>query len=328
MDRRDLLKLAGGAALARFGAGCDRLVVMSTGDGDIFIDPVTSNAAFYVYACCGVPDIDPATHETAITHEGVELARITPAFLQSLSLRTKEHTLMCIGSTPRIQNISNAVWGGLPLTEVLDALGVTVPSSAVGLKIVGADAYDAGLPIEDLIEGPIWLVWEMNGEALPMEHGAPARLLVPGKFGVKNLKWLDEIAFVDEPHVSWWTTRGWDEAATYKPNTLIASPLVGTPFVAGQTVRVVGTAYAGRDPVTAVDVRVDDGPWVPASLDYAPGTADIWALWSFDWVAESGTHTVQARCTTESGGLSEAYAEDPNRFDGWEGSMSVTLEVV
>lgn len=327
MERRAVLKLAGTAAIAQLSAGCDRLVVLETPSGGTVapLDPVTSNAAFYVYACCGMPDLDPETHETAITHADQELARITTPFLRGLAARTKEHTLMCIGSTPRLQNIGNAVWGGLPLTEVLAALGVEAPPSAVGLRLVGADDYDAGLPIEDLAS--MWLVWEMNGAPLRREHGAPARLLVPGKFGVKNLKWLDEIAFVDEPHTSWWTTRGWDETAAYRANTLVASPVDGASLFTGEAVRLAGTAFAGSDPVTKVEVRHNDGAWVEATLEYAPGTADVWVLWSYEWIAEAGTHTFQVRCTAASGATSAEHAVDPDRFDGWEGSMQVVLEV-
>ena len=212
MERRDLLRLLGAGTLARVASGCDRIVLL--GDAPA-LDPITPNDLFYNYQCCGLPDLDPATHETRILHEDTELARITTPFLQALPGRTKEHTLECIGASPRVQNISNAVWTGLPLVEILDALGVEVPASAVGLRLVGADGYHAGLPIEDLEDGPLWLAWEMNGEPLPFLNGAPARLLVPGRYGVKNLKWLDEIAFVDTPHVSYWTERGWDEEARY-----------------------------------------------------------------------------------------------------------------
>ncbi|MEQ1507946.1 MAG: molybdopterin-dependent oxidoreductase [Myxococcota bacterium] len=329
MDRRNLLKMAGAAAVARVGAGCDKLVVFdgTAGDG-VGLTPITPNAEFYVYACCGMPSVDVETHRVTIAHESIALGSLSRADLEALGGIDKEHTLECIGSTPRIQHVSNAVWTGLPLTDVLDALGIAIPPSAVGLRLVGADDYTAGIPIADLADGPVWLVWRMNGQPLPPEHGAPARLLVPGRYGMKNLKWVTEIAFVDTPHASFWTQYGWSEDAPYLPNTMIAAPLDATSVERGDRVRFLGTAYAGSDPVTAIDVAVDDGPWVPATLDYAPGVPDVWALWSFDWTAVSGAHTIQARCTTASGARSVEDPDGTDRYAGYDGSMRITVEVV
>lgn len=323
MQRRDILKLAGTAAFARVLQGCDRLVVIEPRDNP-HLDPITPNDQFYTYSFGPKPDLDIQTHQTVIAHEDEELARFDLPFLESLQPMDKEHTLECIGTNPRVQRIGNAVWSGLPLIDVMDALGVAVPASAVGLRLVGADTYHAGIPIEDLTEGPVWLVWRMNGEPLPFLHGAPARLLVPGRYGMKNLKWLTEIAFVDEAHRSYWTTRGWSEPAPYLPNTLIVNPLDGVAVVPSEAVRFVGTAFAGEDPVVAVEVSVDGGAWQPANLDYAPGPA-IWALWSWDWTPQPGSHTVQVRCVTLSGAASVDDPGGTNRLNGYDGSMQITV---
>lgn len=325
MERRGLLKLAGTAAFARLLAGCERFVVLEP-RVDPELSPVTPIGDFYRYQCCGYPELDVATHTTAIAHEGTELARFDLAFLQSLPSREREATLQCIGSSPLVQRIGNAVWAGLPLAEVLEALGVEVPDEAVGVRIDAVDGYDAGLPRE--VFDAMWLVWGMNGEALPPEHGAPARLLVPGRYGVKNLKWLDAITFVDEPHVSFWTLErngAWDEEAVYRPNALVAHPLSGAPVEEGP-VRFIGTAFAGEDPVTSVEVSVDDGPWQEADIEYAPG-AGVWALWSAEVELSAGEHTVQVRCTTVSGARSEPdpFGTDPKA--GYDGSMLVTVFV-
>lgn len=323
MDRRDLLKLAGSAGLLGAASGCDRLVLMGDPRGADLL-PITPNDAFYVYSYAQIPELDPSVHETVIAHEDTALARISLAFLEGLPARDREHTLECIGANPRIQNISNAIWGGLPLVEILDALGVEIPASAVGLRLIGVDGYDAGLPIEELADGPVWLVWRMNGEALPLAHGAPARLLVPGRYGVKNLKWLAEIAFVDQPHESFWTTRGWSEDATVLPNTFVASPIEGLVVDVGSRVRFLGTAFAGTDVVRRVDVSVDGGPWRRATLDYATGEPSVWVLWSFDWTATAGDHEVRARCTTDSGAVS-ADPEGTDPWSGWDGSMQIRI---
>lgn len=327
MRRRDLLRLGGSVALGRLAAGCDRLVVLDPRLNPE-LPPITPIGDFYVYSYAAIPDFDPETHATSIASEAGPLATFDAAFLRSLPARDKEHTLQCIGSRPRIQHVGNAIWSGLPLVEVLDALGVVPPASAVGLRVTGLDGYHAGIPIADLWDGPIWLVWQMNGEPLPTAHGAPARLLVPGRYGVKNLKWLAEIAFVDQPHVSYWTDRGWSEEAVYRPNTFVASPIDGFQLAAGERVRFVGTAHAGRDPVVAVDVSVDGGPCEPADLDYATGEPDLWVLWSWPWTpGEEGDHRVRVRCTTASGARSVDDPDGTDPFQGYDGSMEIAVRV-
>jgi len=323
MRRRELLQLTTTAALAKLLAGCDRFVVIDPRVNPE-LAPITPIDSFYRYQYAGYPDLDPDTHELVVAHEELELARFDRAFLDGLSARDKEHTLQCIGSSPAVQRIGNAVWQGLPLVEVLDALEVTVPSGAVDLRIDGADDYDAGVPIDELPR--LWLVWGMNGETLPLEHGAPARLLVPGRYGVKNLKWITTLAFVDTPHTSFWSlpeNGGWSEEATYRANALVAHPLDGAP-VADGPVRFIGTAFAGDDPVAKVEVSVDGGPWRSASIDYAPG-ADVWALWSIDVPLSEGAHDVQVRCTTAGGVTSDPAPFGTDPLGGYDGSMKVTV---
>ncbi|MEM6930141.1 MAG: hypothetical protein AAF602_24590, partial [Myxococcota bacterium] len=133
-------------------------------------------------------------------------------------------------------------------------------------------------------------------------------------------------AFTTEPHASFWTARGWSEEATYRPNTLIVNPLDGLVFDEGLEIGFIGSAYAGGDPVVAVDVHVDGGPWQPATLDYDPGP-DVWVLWSWVWQTVAGDHTIQVRCTTASGAQS---VEDPlgtEPLDGYDGSMQIRVGV-
>lgn len=330
-SRRDLLGLVGSAVLARWAAGCDRLVVVD-GQRVAVLDPITSNEDHYVYTVSyPLPEVDPAAHRTVVLHEDAPLAEFDLAFLEALGAVDREHTLQCIGSGPINLAIGNAIWSGRPLRDVLDALGVEVPSSAVGLRLVGADTtpfdqqkYHAGLPIEDLDDGPLWLVWRMNGVAVPHEHGGPYRLLVPGRYGVKNVKWPIEIAFVDTPHVSFWTPMGWSEEAVYRPNTFVLTPADAVEVEAGERVRFAGSAFAGSDAVERVEVSLDGGEWEEAVLDYENGP-DVWVLWSWDWLAKPGEHRLQARCTTRSGARSNADPQGTDLLSGYDGSMEITV---
>jgi hypothetical protein len=317
--------VGGSALLARLAAGCDRLVVVDPRPPGA-LEPITPNDAFYVYSAFGTPAFDGEAHEVVLRHEDTELARFDLDLLLGLPDREKEHTLECIGARPYAQDIGNAVWSGLPLTEVLEVLAVEVPATAVGLRLVGVDGYHAGVPIEDLAS-PIWLVWRMNGDPIPAEHGFPARLLVPGRYGVKNVKWIEEIAFVDVPHLSYWTLQGWSEEAPYQPNTFVVAPVDGEVVSEGDHVTFVGTAFAGLDPIAQVEVSVDGGPYEPAEILYENGPS-VWTLWTWDWVAgPPGDHQIQIRCTTASGAVSNDAPLGTMPLDGYNGSMAVGLRV-
>lgn len=288
------------------------------------IPPVTPNRYHYVTSCCGTPAVDATTWSIDIEDRGLVLATLTLDTLAGIETEDREHTLECIGTGPSSQKISNAIWSGRTLLDVFAAVGVTVPAGATTLVVKAADGFTTGLPIADL-ERPLWLVWKMNGETIPEKHGFPARLLVPGRYGMKNPKWITGFEFLDTPYEGYWESRGWSDTAIYRPNTFIRDPLAGSTRPSG-VVRLVGTAFAGSDPVVAVDVKVDDGPWEPAVIDYAPG-ADIWTLWHYDWPTTPGAHRFQARCTTASGAMSDESPDMATDLGGYGGSMAIKLVI-
>lgn len=323
-SRRQLL-VRGGAAIvgAHLLPGCDRLVLPDGPPADA-IDPITPNDVFYVTSSVGTPAIDRNAWTLTI-EDGDVLATIDAATLDGLAARDAERTLQCIGSGPWHQAISNAVWSGLPLPELLSAIGVDLRPSALQIVMYGADGYADALPRTDL-DRPMWLVWRMNGDPLPPEHGYPARLLSPGRYGMKNVKWLQRIALVDEPFVGFWESRGWSDDASYRANAFVRSPESRATVSGGAT--VLGTAFAGEDPVVRVEISLDDGgTWADAEITYAPGPG-IWALWQYDFAADPGDYTIKARCTTASGATS---ADDPLGTDatsGYDGSMAIDVTVV
>lgn len=324
MTRRQILAQLGALGLV---AACAEVDPASYKNNAIFeIPSITPNEQHYVTSCCPTPTVDPDTWTLQILDRGVPVASLDYAFLLALEAREREHTLECIGAGPRNQKMSNAIWSGLPLREVLDLLGVDVDPAVTGMKWVSADEYSTHLPIEDLDDGPLWLVWLMNGEPLPARNGFPARLLVPGRYGMKNPKWILSLELVDAWYEGYWESRGWSDSAEYKPNTLVRFPRPDEVVNAG-TIRFAGTAYAGRDPVVAVDVRYDGGPWEPAVLDYAPGLPDIWCVWHLDGFVTPGEHVVEARCTTASG--AQSIDEDilVRDLTGYGGSMRSTFQV-
>src|SRR6266540_2683466 len=185
--------------------------------------PITPNEQFYVTSSSSNPEVDVSTWTLSIQNRGVEIASIDYATLTRLPGRKKEHTLECISADPYYLAISNAVWTGLPLTEVFSAKGVQVSPGTVELVFRSVDEYSTSIPVADL-QKPVWLVWLMNGVPLPTEHGYPVRLLVPGRYGMKNPKWITSIDFVDRPFAGYWDLMGWSKEAVYQANTLVHVP--------------------------------------------------------------------------------------------------------
>lgn len=331
VSRRGFLERAGAALGVGAVAGCDTLVLPDGAGEDLDeIPPITDNDDFYVTSCCGTPSVDRDAWSMTITDEtgggDVPLATLDLAEVEALGGRDKEHTLQCIGSHPNNQAIGNAIWTGLPFAEILDALGVTAPDSAVEIRIEGADGYATSIPITDL-DAPIWLVWRMNGEPLPDAHGATVRFLVPGRYGTKNPKWVTKVAFIDTPFVGYWEELGWSNTAEYRANGFIAQPDEGEQIAAGP-VRLLGTAFAGDDPIERVEVSVDGGEtWQDATITYANGP-DVWTLWAFDWDATEGEHTLVVRVTTASGAMSDPAPLGTNLLEGYDGSMQVHVTVL
>lgn len=306
----------------------------STLQDTLAIPELTPNRHHYVTSCCDNSELDGSAWELSFRdfvgcgdceEPKALLGAITLAQLEDLTLEEREHTLECIGTGPSGQKIGNAVWGGRNLKDVFEAANVAVPAGATHLRFRSADGYTTGIPIEDL-ERPLWLAWRMNGEPLPPKHGYPARLLVPNRYGMKNPKWIVSIDFMDERHIGFWESRGWSDSAEYRVHTYIRYPVHQATLPPGD-IRVNGVAYAGSDPVTKVEVTLDDGTtWADAAFDYAPG-ADRWVIWHYDLSAETGSLSIQARATTASGAMSDPKSSPKSDLGGYGGSHRITVSV-
>jgi DMSO/TMAO reductase YedYZ molybdopterin-dependent catalytic subunit len=324
MTRRRLLELF---AMSTAATGCEAVVVNVTNKQQVQdgIEPISEIGQFYVYQCCDQPEFDVEAWELAVRVQGEVVAVITPDTLASLEAVEIEYTLQCIGGNPRNPLINNAVWGGLPFLEVLETLGVDVPDATIDVKFEGMDDYHTSVPVEDLFASRLWLVWEMNGEPLPFEHGAPARFLCQNRYGTKNVKWPRDVDLIDEEYRGYWERTGWSDEATYRQNGFILQPVDGT-IVNGQTIELFGTAYAGSDPISRVEITFDDGAtWEDVEIYYSPGS-DIWTLWRYALVGAEGNVTARVRVTTESGRTSNG-SEGTGQAEGYDGGMEIRFEV-
>ena len=285
------------------------------------IPPISENNGHYVTNYFGVANVDPCTWRLDVSIRGESVASLDLATIYAMSGLPKEHTLQCIESRPILMKMDNAVWTGRPLHELLEELGVTIDPALTGMRLISADSYEVGLPVSEL-EVPIWLVWEMNGEPLPPEHGFPVRLLCPDRFGWQNVKQLIAIDFIEgDPMPAYqkiWQTHYVVQALIVHPESLALSP-------SGETIRLLGKAYGGSDPVVWVGISVDGGEtFEDAEITYAPGP-DRWTLWRFDFTPpEPGNYVFTSHARTASGVETEF---SPDTAIPYVDGMSLMLKV-
>jgi MFS family permease len=197
--------------------------------------------------------------------------------------------------------ISTARWKGARLADVLDLAGGLKPG-AVGLALLSTDEFSAGLPA-DVVQDPETLVaYEMNGEPLPREHGFPARLLVPGRYGMKNPKWLAGIRAMNQEYAGWYEQRNWDKDGIVKTMSRIDVPADGASLPPGEQ-RVAGIAYAGDRGISKVEFSTDDGAsWQPTQIIEPMPGKDAMVRWQAVFIMPpSGSLSITTRATDGTG---------------------------
>jgi hypothetical protein len=250
---------------------------------------------------------------------------VSYADLLAMPMIERYITLACVSNDVGGGLIGNARWLGVPLKGLLERAG-PLPGAD---QVVGrsADGFTVGTPTEVLMDGRDALVAVgMNGEPLPIEHGFPVRLVVPGLYGyVSATKWLTELELTSFHDFSaYWVPRGWAAQAPIKTESRIDTPRDGSRPKGGQ-VTVAGVAWAQHRGISKVEVQVDDGPWQPATLGPVP-SVDTWRQWSFAWTASKGKHRLTVRATDNSGAL-QIQDQAPPAPDGATGWHSIEVEV-
>jgi sulfite oxidase len=214
--------------------------------------------------------------------------------------------------------VGTAVWQGVMLADVLAEAGVRPEAEQVFTTSV--DGWTCGFPVAAALDGrDAMIALGMNGEPLPLRHGFPARLIVPGLYGyVSATKWLQSIELTTwDADEGYWVPRGWAREAPIKTQSRIDVPKRRAEVAAG-TVAVAGIAWAPHRGVTKVEVRVDSGEWQPARLG-DDVTSDAWRQWVYEWDATPGEHTLQVRATDGDGvtQIEQVSRPDPDGATGW-----------
>jgi DMSO/TMAO reductase YedYZ molybdopterin-dependent catalytic subunit len=237
----------------------------------------------------------------------------------------RDITLACVSNEVGGPYVGNATWLGTRLDDLLREAGVH--ADATQLVSSSVDGFTIGTPTAVVMDGrDALLAVGMNGEPLPLEHGFPVRMIVPGLYGyVSAMKWLVDLELTTlEAYDAYWIARGWAKEAPVKTQSRIDTPRNGAAVAAG-AVAVAGVAWAQHRGIERVEVSVDAEPWLEAELA-PPGTLDTWRQWVLHWEATTGPHTLAVRATDGEGDVQTADRAAPFP-DGATGHHTITVEV-
>jgi DMSO/TMAO reductase YedYZ molybdopterin-dependent catalytic subunit len=314
---------------------------------------ITPNELFYIRNHWREPPrLDAATYRLEVAGEVMRPLRLNLQEILELPKRRMQVTLECCGNSPvpeywakQMRQVmekvtghgimSNAEWAGVSLAQVLERAGLK--PTAKDIVFTGADhgpdeivgdppevTYERALPLEKAMHPDTLLAYEMNGEALPVMHGYPLRLLVPGWYGMNSIKWLVGIKAIDHTFDGFYQTErymvmngpGAKTFYTYlnemRVKSIITNPTPGEIVSLG-TYRVAGAAWSGEKEIVRVEISTDGGQtWQEAKL--SPRTNYSWYRWEFAWQPRAGNYTLMSRATNNKGETQPM--EFPNQWDG------------
>ncbi|GAB5077569.1 molybdopterin-dependent oxidoreductase [Arthrobacter sp. AD-310] len=288
---------------------------------------LTPNNEFYrIDTALSVPEINADDWELRVHGLVEQEVVLTFQDLLDADLIESHVTLTCVSNPVGGNLAGNAKWLGLPIRDVLAR---AKPKDGADMVLsTSIDGFSASTPLEVLQDGrDAMLAIGMNGEPLPLEHGYPVRMLVPGLYGfVSATKWvvdLEVTRFADKK--AYWTDRGWSERGPIKTMARVEVPRSFAKVPAGK-VAVGGTAWAQTRGITKVEIQIDNGEWNEATLSTEASTI-TWRQWSYEWDATPGPHYIKVRATDGTGQVQTEQRADPvpDGASGWQ-SVMVTVE--
>lgn len=336
IDRRAFVLGAIGIAVAGGGVALARKLYRAATfsyDGTQYkgriVKPITPNKLFY---CVTKNVVDPKVNVDLwhLEVNGLVQNRATWRFQDFVGLPAHEEqsTLMCISNGLDAGLISNAIWKGVPLRDLLERAAPL--SNAARVCLHGVDNYTDTIPLEKAMKSTTLLAYEMNGVPLPHRHGYPLRVIVPGYFGEKHVKWLTRIELTDANAKGFYEAQGWGPDFITPTRSRIDVPDYDSRLSIGelqQPIGVKGIAYGGDRGISRVEVSFDGGKsWRDAEIYYSGG--DIaWSLWKTQWKPDAaGDYDVVVRATDGKGDVQDWY-EDRGSFSGVAGLHQIIVHV-
>lgn len=243
--------------------------------------------------------------------------------LKALPASDLLNTLTCISNPVGGDLIGFAKWTGVPIQALLDKAGVK--PEAKWLVWEAADGYRESLALAELPPEAL-IAYAINTEELEPRHGYPTRLLLPGRYGMKQPKWITRITLSDKEEIGYWAQRGWSRSAIIRTMSRIDVPGAGARLKAGEETLIAGVAYAGGRALERVEVSTDGGKtWQKAELKPPQGKF-AWQLWAFPWKPTAGDYTLQVRVVEVGEKVQDATRREPLP-DGATGYHTVRVRV-
>jgi DMSO/TMAO reductase YedYZ molybdopterin-dependent catalytic subunit len=291
--------------------------------------PFTPKDQFFTTQHYGHPDVDLATYRLKVSGLVERPKSLSLDELKKMGNAELIAGFECSGNRRPLQGLSgNGKWTGVPLKTVLDSAGVK--SSAREFVFFGADhgeeevefrtqkykldqQFGRSLNREKAMSNEPFLAWALNGEPLTKHQGSPLRLLVPGWYGVANVKWLSQIhiqeeAFLGKYQARWYrTVRGEMIDGEMKWNETAVTHMQLKSFIArvttdGKSHKILGVVLNDGTPIKSVEVQIDNGAWQPATMDSSTNGKYSWKLFTYTWKgATPGEHTIVSRVTDTTG---------------------------
>jgi len=314
---------------------------------------VTDNDDFYLVQHYGQPEVNPDNWRLRITGMVDNEIDVSLADLMARSAVEETIGFECGGNGNRLFHglVGNALWRGTSLASLLSEAGIR--DGAKEVVFFGADraneeirgrevekAFARSLSIPDAMRPENMLAYSMNGEPLPHYHGKPVRLIVPGWYGVANVKWLTQIHVQSTRYMGRFMGRdyvtlkranvgGVDRWVENSVTTMNLKSVIARVTEMGGRYRIMGFALNDGTPLRSVEIKIDDGPWMQAQLD-PQNSRYSWKLFSMDWPNPGpGEHTLLSRATDVNGNVQPGADELPEKVSYWEefGQFQRTLRI-
>ncbi len=298
---------------------------------------LTPVSEFYVQSY-GLPvTLDATKWQLAFAGASAQPFTLSLADILAAPQQTFHLTLECIGNQTGGEQIGNAIWQGTPLSPFLAK--AQLRPEVTHCILHGADSYETTLPLSDLQRSDVCLVHRMNQAPLTPEHGYPVRLIVPGRFGQKQPKWLVKIEAIAEPKQGYWERQGWSNTATiplhgvirqvqqdlvwHRQSQVELSRTGATGWAEG--VLIAGIALDQASPIQAIRVSTDGGKTWQRAQQNQPTSPHEWTLWRYLWrPQQAGQHTLLAIAQTAD---QTQPLRDDQKMDGSAGALKIHVNL-
>ncbi|MBV9688711.1 MAG: molybdopterin-dependent oxidoreductase [Ktedonobacteraceae bacterium] len=289
---------------------------------------ITPNDRYYIVSknLFSDPVVDAANWSLRVEGEVMSPYTLTYQGLLALPRKQQYESMMCISNEVGGQYMSNALWKGIPLADLLARAGGVKPGASK-VVLYAVDDYSDSIHLTKAVEPTTLVAVRMNGQTLPQGHGFPARLLVPGIYGMKHVKWITRIEVVNSDYQGYWQQRGWSDAAPIRMTARIDTPLIGSTLPAGRLTYIAGVAFSGDKGISEVDVSLDAGTTWQKALPKRPLSALTWVLWELVWQPAKGSYTIVVRAIDMEGNVQDP-AEAPPLPDGSSGYHTISVDVM